>query len=214
MSLSLQKAALGTPIMSKQLGCVTATNFVYQQNQVDTFMSTVTSGHYLSISMRIKAKNTNAEQKYGYEDLEKNFQAFNVAFTTSYQVTAAALAVLIQAAYPLLSVSESGGLITISTDDNYGLVIEYEYSKYLTQTSITRAFDLTTYLGDVILTATVSGADVRWSGVPVAGVTPTSAVGELVVDGNPFDVAGAFAIMNTKFIESGGTAVVDYDIFI
>jgi hypothetical protein len=177
-------------------------------------MSTVTSGHYLSISMRIKAKNTNAEQKYGYEDLEKNFQAFNVAFTTSYQVTAAALAVLIQAAYPLLSVSESGGLITISTDDNYGLVIEYEYSKYLTQTSITRAFDLTTYLGDVILTATVSGADVRWSGVPVAGVTPTSAVGELVVDGNPFDVAGAFAIMNTKFIESGGTAVVDYDIFI
>lgn len=214
MSLSLQKAALGTPIMSKQLGCVTATNFVYQQNQVDTFMSTVVSGHYLSLSMRIKAKNPAAEMKYGYQNLEKNFQPFNVAFTTSYQVTAAALRTLIAAAFPLLSVTESGGLITISTNGNYGLVIEYEYSRYLTRTIITQAFDLTTYVGDVYLTATPSGADIRWSGSPVAGITPTASVGEYVVDKNPFDVVGAYAIMNTKFIQVSGTALVDYDIFI
>lgn len=214
MSLSLQKAALGAPIMSKQLGCSSATNFLYQQNQVDTLSSTATAGYYLSVSMRIKAKNVAAEQKYGYEDLEKDFQTFNVLFDTTPHVTAAAMAVLIQAAFPLLLVTETGGVITISTNGNYGLVIEYEYYKNATYASITRAFDLTTYSGEVLLTATVSGADVRWSGVPVAGVTPTTTVGELVVDGNPFDVIGAYAIINTKFIEVSATALVDYDIFI
>lgn len=213
-AVALDKSALGRAIITKQTGCVTATNFTYQQDQKDTFMSVVTSGKVLGISLRVRATSLDAEKKYGYGSLTKDFQPFNVVFTTSYQVTAAALAALVQAAFPLLSVTESAGLITIHTNGHYGLVIDYQYYHFLTRTEISSAFDLTTYKGATILMGTTSDSNIRYSENPVAGVSPTSAVGILVVTDNPFDIVGRENIMKCQFIQSGGTALVDYTIYI
>lgn len=208
--VSPQVVALGRSVMSNQIIATTdPQGFLYQQDQEDTFLATVGIGETLSISLRVKAVNVEAQRVYGYAG-QSGFQVFNVPFDTDNDTTAAALVILLATAFPLLNVSVIGAVITITTDGNYGLMVEYEYFRHLTRTKVNEPFDLTTYKGPVILKGTVSGGNIRYKEYGA----PTQTQGLIITDGNPFDIVGADNIIKALFIEETALAAVDYDISI
>lgn len=211
---SLQITALGVPILTKQLTCTAATNFTYQQAQVVSFDPALITGQTMSISLAIMPSDFQAVQLYGYEDIPKGYITFNQLFSVNPQTTAGLLGAQIHAAYPLLTASVISNKLVISTGTNWGLQFNFKTLRYLTATLITEAFDLVTYNGQALLQATVTGGDLRYSENPVAGISPTSSVGLFVAENSPFDVVGNNAIKNCQFIETGGTSLVDYTIYI
>jgi len=209
-SLGNNKANLGHCVMALQLGCASATSFTTQQNQTNTLTVTATTGR-VQISVKKVPKSLQAQKAYGY-DTTYPTEFISVGFSVNEITTAGLLAAALAAAYPEFTWTDNGNAtISFSTNGVYGMEVLFGSLLRVTNTAVLTAFDLSTYVGDVVLYATVSGANVRYR---ENGVAPTTTVGMLVVDGNPFDIAGKDNIVNTKFIQVAATAVVDYEICI
>ncbi len=215
MNVSVQKAALGRCIMFAQIAADgTARNFTYQQDQALAVTVTATSGN-VSFQIRVGAKTPANQAAWDIGGLTGEYTNISVPYTTDANTTAGLIVTALDAAFPDLLVSNiGGGVLTIYTNSNFGWEIQTKFQRGCTIQQFYESFDLETYEGEAMLIGTVTGGDIRYSEDPVTSVSPTTTNGMEVVDGNSFDIVGRLNILNAKYIEVSGTAIIDYQIYI
>lgn len=214
-SVNKSIASLGNAVLSGQMTPATAEHFVYQQIEKWTGQINAVASQASIISMRVVPIGDKARRDYSYPQTPGDYTTYNIPWNGTQAQVASDLATAVNAANPYITVTAtSGGAFTIETKDGstnyYGLQIEFGMLHLITVSKVNVAVDLTTWTGEAILQASVSGGEIA---LLETGVAPTAGSGLLIPDGSPFDIVGVTNIINAMVIDTGAATTVDYQIY-